>query len=170
MPILARPILSQIKDAERTIARFWSKVDKRGPEDCWEWRGHIGSNGYGRFHAGTSDVPAHRFALAVAADIEPDPEKVVMHLCDNPPCVNPSHLREGTYSENARDAIAKGRMTPVARKPRTHCKLGHPVSGDNLLMRFDVRFGRAYPACRQCENAKYKKYHARLKAKEAGSQ
>lgn len=34
---------------------------------------------------------------------------VVMHICDNPLCVNPEHLRAGTQSENIKDCVAKGR-------------------------------------------------------------
>lgn len=48
------------------------------------------------------------------------PGAVVMHTCDNPPCVNPAHLRVGTQADNLRDMFAKGRgfrMPPGAAHP-----------------------------------------------------
>ena len=41
---------------------------------------------------------------------------VVMHLCDNPPCWRPSHLRQGTVSENQHDMVAKGRSVRGERQ------------------------------------------------------
>lgn len=34
---------------------------------------------------------------------------VVMHLCDNPGCINPDHLNLGTQAANVEDCISKGR-------------------------------------------------------------
>ena len=54
-------------------------------------------------------MKAHRYALAAATG-EPLPVGlVVMHLCDNPRCVNPKHLQIGTTQENVLDKFAKGR-------------------------------------------------------------
>lgn len=56
--------------------------------------------------------------------------EIGMHKCDNPPCWNPDHLKIGTYTENMRDCSKKGRAD---EQWKTHCKRGHPLSGDNLL-------------------------------------
>lgn len=40
---------------------------------------------------------------------------VILHLCDNPKCVNPEHLRQGTQAENVRDMDRKGRRVSVPR-------------------------------------------------------
>ena len=40
------------------------------------------------------------------------------HLCGNPPCVNPSHLRFGTSSENAKDRLLHGTMVAKLDKDK----------------------------------------------------
>lgn len=90
--------------------RFWAKVDIGHPDDCWEWAGSRTPQGYGRF-AAPKTVPAHRTSFLLSNGWLPP---VVMHTCDNPPCVNPHHLRAGTPKTNSEDAVAKGRV----RKPR----------------------------------------------------
>lgn len=93
--------------------RFWQKVQKGGAADCWVWRGPTNKHGYGRFVAWEAGVPthwyAHRFVMTLRGE-EFAENAVVLHECDNPPCVNPSHLRVGTQADNMRDAKEKGRM------------------------------------------------------------
>lgn len=36
-------------------------------------------------------------------------DALVLHSCDNPPCVNPLHLRVGTHLENCADAVNRDR-------------------------------------------------------------
>jgi hypothetical protein len=85
--------------------RFWSHVDKSG--ECWEWTGRRLPHGYGRFDYGRITL-AHRVAWTL--ENGPIPAGlVVMHRCDNPPCVRPAHLRTGTMADNQRDMAHKGR-------------------------------------------------------------
>ena len=46
---------------------------------------------------------------------------VIMHLCDNPACVNPTHLKAGTQRENIQDMVIKNRNWKGIQKPS--CKL-----------------------------------------------
>lgn len=96
--------------------RFWSKVDRRGADECWSWTASTFRHGYGKFQLGRDDEhPDGRVAYAprVAWELAngraiPD-GKVVRHHCDNPPCCNPAHLAVGTQAENTSDMVRRGR-------------------------------------------------------------
>jgi hypothetical protein len=99
-----------------TVAKFWAKTIRK-PNGCLEWTGRMrGSKRekYGGFSITNFgpgprqvDVPATHFAFATRADRWPVP--CALHKCDNPPCVDPDHLFEGTQRGNIRDMINKGR-------------------------------------------------------------
>ena len=88
--------------------RFWEKV--RTGKGCWEWQGGRAAFGHGLIHLGNGNklVQAHRVAWELANGPIPD-GLCVLHHCDNPPCVRPTHLFLGTLGDNARDMVAKGR-------------------------------------------------------------
>ncbi len=88
--------------------RFWEKVSKG--DGCWEWTGSLNNGGYGDFHLGGGGrhTLAHRLAWELAHGPIPD-GVIVMHLCDNPCCVRPDHLKAGSMADNQRDMAQKGR-------------------------------------------------------------
>ncbi len=98
--------------------RFISKVEKT--DTCWLWRGH--TNGvYGKIRGiggrDSRSLFAHRVSYELFVGKIPY-GKIIMHKCDNPICVNPSHLSVGTHKENTIDMIAKGRrILPTPNPP-----------------------------------------------------
>lgn len=103
---------------KQTLAdRFWSKVDRRGADDCWPWTAATNEHGYGVMRPegqrSGPTVKAHRVSLTLAGvDIE---GLVVRHSCDNPPCVNPAHLSVGTKADNSADMVSRDRHARGSR-------------------------------------------------------
>ncbi len=106
--------------------RFWEKVDRGAPDDCWEWKGQRNRQGYGivalegRVGKYQPRTMAHRASLMLAGVRIAG--KLVCHHCDNPPCVNPSHLFVGTDQDNYDDSVRKGRRRPGANARGEACK------------------------------------------------
>jgi hypothetical protein len=95
--------------------RFWQKVNKTGA--CWLWTASVNNRGYGVVglpgkYGGT--MYAHRLSYEIHFGPIPS-EMVVMHVCDTPRCVNPDHLRLGTYLENMQDCVKKRRIADGER-------------------------------------------------------
>lgn len=93
--------------------RFWHRVAKGGPDECWMWEGPKNRDGYGTWSKGGRKVLAHRAALALDGRLEAD--KCALHSCDAPGCVNPRHLFSGSQADNMLDMARKGRQRGPAR-------------------------------------------------------
>lgn len=127
---------------------------------CWEWQ-NATTVGYGRLKfRGRLDM-AHRVSYLLFVDDLVD-GLVIDHLCSNRKCVNPAHLEQVTYGENARRALQL-----------EYCHRGHPLADAY----HQPRGGRA---CRECRRMRavarraqpdhYTREMARRRAKKAGVQ
>lgn len=100
------------RNHDTTEGRFWRHVDRLGEDECWLWMGARLPKGYGQFSEGGREgkkLTAHRYSCILHHGPPPLARTYALHSCDNPPCVNPKHLRWGTQSANLQEAYDKGR-------------------------------------------------------------
>lgn len=128
------------------MERFWSKVGKTGTVEypnCWIWMAYRNKKGYGRFRVQNKMWLAHRVSWSLSNGEIPK-GKQILHKCDNPPCVNPDHLKLGTSVDNMRDRDQRRRHGRYNAK-KTHCPQGHSYSGNNLYV-----YPNGKRKCRKC--------------------
>lgn len=136
------------------VARFWSRVDRRGPDDCWPWTGPVAPQGYGVTYAGGKRQGAHRVAYQLNVGPIP-PGLCIDHLCHNADplcgldndcphrrCCNPAHLEATTSQMNS----LRGNTMAARNAAKTHCPYGHPYDDANTRVAPDR--GRR---CRICD-------------------
>lgn len=165
MSDIAEKLLAEEGPSPSRPARdFWQFVDKNQPNGCWLWTGTTNMRGYGTWSQPGFRGLAHRWSYKLAHGDLPD-GLFICHHCDCPPCVNPSHLYAGTHRQNMTDAVNRGR-TANANTYKTHCKEGHELAGDNLIVREDPR-GRTSRSCRTCTRARTREF-LRRRGRQAG--
>lgn len=116
-------MLDMAKHRTTLEERFWKKVDKRGEDECWPWLGDKTANGYGQLAISSPPEPrvreyAHRFSYRLH---KREPGKwVIRHMCHNPCCVNPKHLKRGTQVDNIKDMLKAKRGKPFGYPQSNH--------------------------------------------------
>lgn len=109
--------------------RFWEKVKKDAPDACWIWDGALYKQGYGKLYVGRNERGssifhrAHRISWELAHGQSVPHGLSVLHSCDNPPCVNPAHLRVGTDAENAADRVDRKRNREQRGEANSNAKI-----------------------------------------------
>ena len=110
------------------IEKFWQRVDKNGPVPehcpdlgpCWLWTGSRNPKGYGEVRRPGNGKRRRAGAHRVAYELEHGPipdELLVLHKCDNPPCVRHGHLYAGSAKQNADDMVSRGREKRFGGEP-----------------------------------------------------
>ncbi len=113
--------------------RFYTDVAQN--DDCWIWRGPTNNKGYGQISVARKFYLAHRIAWELVNGSIPD-GLCVMHKCDNPACVNVSHLGLGSHAENMHDSVVKKRHAFGARN-------GHAKLTNELVLAMRARTGES---------------------------
>lgn len=116
---------------------------------CWIWTACKTHDGYGRIQVRKHALMAHR--VSYEEHIGPIPEGLTLdHLCRHRACINPLHSDPVTMEVNILRGLGMGALNAV----KTHCKRGHPLSGENLYLYSDGR--RSCQVCRRAyHNADY---------------
>lgn len=124
--------------------RFNTKFEVKGIDDCWEWEAGRDIDGYGRFwlKEKNNNVAAHRQALTYAGINVPD-DKMVLHSCDNPPCVNPNHLSIGDNSQNQQEASDRGRFVNLTKFRTDYYRNMSDAEFQSWKKRFRGKTGKA---------------------------
>jgi hypothetical protein len=132
--------------------RFMKQVYE-APNGCWIWMGGHGKRGYPHFNWAGKTLYAHRVSLEFKLGRPIRPGLDALHSCpdgDNPLCVNPDHLSEGTHDENMRQMIARGRRRCYGEKARTailkedqviaiRARAGGSLSARELAIEYGIR-------------------------------
>lgn len=133
------PPRSEKQSKEGVIRRFWGKVKKGAPNECWMWLGKArkprrsGNKFYGSYayiNISGVGILAHRLSYLIHHG-SIDPDLVVRHTCDNTQCVNPNHLIQGTQKDNIGDAVIRGRWNSRGE----NCPLSKLTEGQVLEIR-----------------------------------
>jgi DNA-binding XRE family transcriptional regulator len=107
--MLKRKSNDPIRDAK---VRFWSNTKTGNADQCWPNDHDNDDFGYGRLSIKGKKMRAHRFSYMIHYNLSPEEMKdiVIRHTCDNPACVNPTHLLPGTLADNVQDQVDRNRQ------------------------------------------------------------
>lgn len=106
----AMKIILSFDNLEDKMKSFWSKIDIKGPKECWNWTSTKTKTGYGKINlfSGTT-LAAHRISWVIHHNTLIPDNLHICHKCDNPICCNPNHLFLASSAINSYDAVIKGR-------------------------------------------------------------
>lgn len=145
--------LEEMVNSEDARRRFWVKVKKGKPSECWEWTASLNTDGYGQFAfypenwGKKVNFQAHQLSYYFKHRTLPE-GMCVCHKCDNPRCTNYHHLFLGTNADNMHDRDAKGRHRAVKGEENWMAKLTESKVQEIRILRFVGKLGISELAAR----------------------
>lgn len=109
---MVAPVALALPVERRMVAKVDREFGQFNPPplgSCWHWTGALNSDHYGVLRVAGRLELAHRVALSIALGRPIGAGLWVLHKCDNPTCVRPRHLYEGTPLDNVEDMYRRGR-------------------------------------------------------------
>ena len=126
-----------------TILKHTEKLE----DGCLVWTKCLNTDGYPRaLIDGNANAKVHRLVYELHSG-KSVVGKVVRHKCDNPRCINPEHLEEGTTKQNVQDRVVRDRTQGLKRKDvNTIKQLYHSktYSAKELSKMFGCSLGTIY--------------------------
>lgn len=121
-----RASLDRFLDRARAVSpsavrRLLASVKKNPDTLCWELQRLISTGGYGVIRVNGPKQRAHRWLYEALYGSVGDLE--IRHLCHNPSCIFPGHLRPGTHKENMQDRVRAGRGADLRGENNGRAKL-----------------------------------------------
>lgn len=141
---------------DKSHLSLWEKVQQigwtRNKDGCLEYNGYRNEHGYGQFRDASSNklVRVHRLVYENLVE-QIVGNNVILHLCDNPSCCEPSHLKQGSQTDNIKDMWNKDRAFKSDLKV---CKNGHEYPAERPRA---INKNR----CRACANERNRRYYTR---------
>lgn len=127
--------------------RVWARIEKRGPDECWLWRGASDPGGYAVMNIKGRKTRVTRLLWEQVHGAIP-PGLLVRHTCDNPPCCSPAHHLLGTHADNMQDMHRRGRWhyspTPARVRPGERNPNAKITAADVAAIRAEKAAGATY--------------------------
>lgn len=124
---------------------------------CLEWFRCRNNRGYGQMNINHKRYLTHRISYFLFNG-DFDQNLKIMHSCDNPRCINPTHLKVGTQADNMMDMKLKGRH---ALSKMTHCKRNHEFKEGSYTV---FRGSRRCKECLRITKARHELKKGRIKS------
>lgn len=120
--------LDLIRKKDQKLSR---RLDARSCAPCIVYTGARRGHGYGHIGRRGETLSAHRYVWTLLNG-QPKKGVCVLHVCDNPPCVNIQHLYLGTQADNGRDKAVRGRAAKKLTKVKAVEIRKQYDNGENL--------------------------------------
>lgn len=110
-----------VNDAEQILSKYIKVLVVPELGECWEYTGTRDSQGYGVIKRQNKIYKVHRLSVDYYVGLDHDMQ--ALHKCDNPPCINPQHLYQGTNADNVRDKVMRNRIPDFNGEKNPNLKL-----------------------------------------------